>query len=93
MRNESVKEILGGLSGGANEELDIPSQFHHVFFMGDMNYRITFDTSEPDSSYAATRKAYLEQKKKDKEEIKNRRASLKEDDIVLDLKEEARAER
>lgn len=39
MRNESVEEILNGVLSN--------QLFHHVFFMGDMNYRTTFDPATP----------------------------------------------
>lgn len=68
MRNDSVKEILGGTKAGLNTDLDIQSQFHHVFFMGDMNYRLTMDNDEPNETYAATKKALIESKQKEKEE-------------------------
>jgi hypothetical protein len=38
-RNDSVREILAGTRIG-NRRLDIGSQFHHCFVMGDMNYRL-----------------------------------------------------
>ena len=40
LRNASVQEILGGLRA-ADFRFDIRVQFHHVFFMGDLNYRLT----------------------------------------------------
>jgi hypothetical protein len=46
MRNESVKEILGGIRVGKSQ-YDIVNTSHHVIWMGDMNYRITFDTETP----------------------------------------------
>eukprot|EP01038_Epipyxis_sp_PR26KG_P007396 gene7396-10080_t len=39
-RNESIIEILNGARIG-NTNLDITHQYHHVFWMGDMNYRLT----------------------------------------------------
>lgn len=41
-RNSSVEEILDGVLTG-NHLLDI----HHTFFMGDMNYRCTFNKKTP----------------------------------------------
>ncbi len=64
MRNDNVKEILSASRAGSDKHIDIPSQFHHCFFMGDMNYRVTFDAAQPDASYEKTKKAYAEQKKK-----------------------------
>eukprot|EP01031_Cornospumella_fuschlensis_P028480 gene28479-34377_t len=43
-RNASIVEILGGARTG-NKDIDITEQFHHVIWMGDMNYRTTFDTT------------------------------------------------
>jgi hypothetical protein len=45
-RNASIVEILGGVRAG-DKDIDITEQFHHVFWMGDMNYRITFDPAQP----------------------------------------------
>lgn len=33
LRNASVEEIFSGIRSG-NKKLDVPSQFHHTFFMG-----------------------------------------------------------
>jgi endonuclease/exonuclease/phosphatase family metal-dependent hydrolase len=48
-RNASIVEILGGVRAG-DKRIDISEQFHHVFWMGDMNYRVTFDTSTPENT-------------------------------------------
>jgi endonuclease/exonuclease/phosphatase family metal-dependent hydrolase len=45
-RNASIVEILGGVRAG-DKNIDITEQFHHVFWMGDMNYRLTFDSAQP----------------------------------------------
>jgi phosphatidylinositol-3,4,5-trisphosphate 5-phosphatase 2 len=45
-RNTSIVEILGGVRAG-DKNIDITEQFHHVFWMGDMNYRLTFDPRTP----------------------------------------------
>ena len=50
MRNESTTEILGGVRSG-DMTLDPSVQFHHTFWMGDMNYRITFDPAVPDRAF------------------------------------------
>jgi hypothetical protein len=69
MRNSSVKEIMEGTVAGANKDLDVPSQFHHVFFMGDMNYRLTLNPEdEPNATYEETKKTLVEAKQKEKEE-------------------------
>ena len=49
MRNNSVAEILGGVRAG-DTRFDVSGQRHHVFFMGDMNYRLTSDPAVPHSS-------------------------------------------
>ena len=46
-RNQSCYEILEGIRGGNDQDLDVSVQFHHTFWMGDMNYRTTFDPSTP----------------------------------------------
>jgi phosphatidylinositol-bisphosphatase len=44
MRNAGVSEILGGIrESSTSRGLDV-NLSHHIFFMGDMNYRLTFDT-------------------------------------------------
>lgn len=45
-RNASIVEILGGVRAG-DKRIDITEQFHHVIWMGDMNYRTTFDSATP----------------------------------------------
>jgi hypothetical protein len=46
LRNESTKEILGGVRSG-DKRFDPSAKAHHTFWMGDMNYRITFDKRTP----------------------------------------------
>ena len=36
-------DILRGLSLGQNEGFDITLAFHHVFWMGDLNYRLELE--------------------------------------------------
>lgn len=50
VRNGSIEEILGGVRAG-NKTLDPAVQFHHCFWMGDMNYRLTFDPEVPDRAF------------------------------------------
>mgnify|MGYP003385620979 FL=1 len=79
MRNSSVKEIMEGTVAGANKDLDICSQFHHVFFMGDMNYRLTMNPEdEPNNTYEETKKKLVETKQKEKEEKEARKKAAKE---------------
>ena len=49
MRNDSIKEILGGVRVG-DERFDVSNQKHHIFWMGDMNYRTCFDSETPPRS-------------------------------------------
>lgn len=49
MRNDSIKEILGGVRVG-DERFDVSNQKHHLFWMGDMNYRTCFDSETPPRS-------------------------------------------
>ncbi|KAL0211964.1 hypothetical protein RCL1_005590 [Eukaryota sp. TZLM3-RCL] len=44
-RNTDFKEIVDQLKIG-NRNLDLLSQFHYVFWMGDLNYRINLERSE-----------------------------------------------
>ncbi|CAM9391250.1 unnamed protein product, partial [Discosporangium mesarthrocarpum] len=41
-RNSSCAEILQGARLGDRRQVDLDCQFHHVFWFGDMNYRIDF---------------------------------------------------
>jgi hypothetical protein len=49
LRNDSTKEILGGIRTGPMKDWDPSLSSHHTFWMGDMNYRITFDPNTPDT--------------------------------------------
>ncbi|EKX49797.1 hypothetical protein GUITHDRAFT_44574, partial [Guillardia theta CCMP2712] len=42
-RNEDYSEIAGGLKLGRYSNCDLFSQFHHVTWMGDLNYRLDFN--------------------------------------------------
>jgi hypothetical protein len=46
LRNESIKEILGGIRVGKSP-YDIVNTSHHIIWMGDMNYRTTFSMENP----------------------------------------------
>ncbi len=46
LRNESTEEILGGVRAG-DKRFDPSLLSHHTFWMGDMNYRTTFDKTTP----------------------------------------------
>lgn len=46
LRNESIRAILSGIRV-RDKRYDITSQVHHIIFMGDMNYRLTFDANFP----------------------------------------------
>mmetsp|Transcript_8288 Transcript_8288/g.10902 ORF Transcript_8288/g.10902 Transcript_8288/m.10902 type:complete len:734 (+) Transcript_8288:154-2355(+) len=46
-RNSSCAEILGGTRVG-NKQFDLSTQFHHVFWFGDMNYRTDFQEDNAD---------------------------------------------
>eukprot|EP00457_Paulinella_chromatophora_P002789 gb/GEZN01002794.1/.p1 GENE.gb/GEZN01002794.1/~~gb/GEZN01002794.1/.p1 ORF type:complete len:647 (-),score=125.45 gb/GEZN01002794.1/:418-2331(-) len=41
-RNADVREVLKGIKMGFKHKLDILNQYHHVFWMGDLNYRLDF---------------------------------------------------
>jgi hypothetical protein len=45
LRNDSIKEILGGVRP-KDKRYDIFAQCHHIFWMGDMNYRLTFNNKD-----------------------------------------------
>ncbi|KAJ1426998.1 Endonuclease/exonuclease/phosphatase [Ochromonadaceae sp. CCMP2298] len=42
-RNASIYEIFGGVRAG-DVRFDVAEQSHHLFWMGDMNYRTTYDS-------------------------------------------------
>eukprot|EP01062_Namystynia_karyoxenos_P077343 TRINITY_DN7763_c0_g1_i1.p1 TRINITY_DN7763_c0_g1~~TRINITY_DN7763_c0_g1_i1.p1 ORF type:complete len:775 (+),score=393.07 TRINITY_DN7763_c0_g1_i1:103-2325(+) len=56
MRNINVAEIVNQIQL-ANKDIDLCSQFHHVFFMGDMNYRVEMEHAEAEDLIAS--KQYL----------------------------------
>lgn len=41
-RNQDVAEVIGGLKLGRKSGGDILNQFHHVIWMGDLNYRLDY---------------------------------------------------
>lgn len=60
LRNQSVEEILGGIrSGFINKDVDPSVTSHHIFFIGDMNYRTTFDKGNPGDLDEKERKALV----------------------------------
>eukprot|EP00603_Paraphysomonas_imperforata_P012512 CAMPEP_0114463498 /NCGR_PEP_ID=MMETSP0104-20121206/7397_1 /TAXON_ID=37642 ORGANISM="Paraphysomonas imperforata, Strain PA2" /NCGR_SAMPLE_ID=MMETSP0104 /ASSEMBLY_ACC=CAM_ASM_000202 /LENGTH=703 /DNA_ID=CAMNT_0001636453 /DNA_START=116 /DNA_END=2227 /DNA_ORIENTATION=- len=69
IRNSSVEEILGSVT----TETDV---VHHTFFMGDMNYRCTFNKDTPaDVSEAKAAKGGKKDKKDKKDKEKEREAA------------------
>lgn len=48
-RNSSIEEILNGVRCG-DKRFDPTLTSHHTIFMGDLNYRITFDPTVPEST-------------------------------------------
>lgn len=48
-RNKDVAEIIGGTKMGFKAQTDILNQYHHVFWMGDLNYRLDYGNPETDS--------------------------------------------
>jgi hypothetical protein len=73
MRNESAAEILGGIRMG-DRRFDPSILSHHTFWMGDLNYRTTFNKSNP-SDLDIT-----EQKSKSEEDMND-----DEDDVKYDV--------
>ena len=51
-RNDDVAEVMEEALVG-NHKLDIASQFHHSFFMGDLNYRVNFGITGPEKGQRA----------------------------------------
>ncbi|CAN0150235.1 unnamed protein product, partial [Scytosiphon promiscuus] len=52
-RNASCAEILQGARLGDRRIVDVDSQFHHVFWLGDMNYRINLGLGlQPEEQHA-----------------------------------------
>ena len=52
MRRINVEEIVNQIQL-ANKDSDLSSQFHHVFFMGNVNYRIEMESAEAQELIAA----------------------------------------
>lgn len=42
-RNQNFHDILKGLNLGQKSVFDLTNQFHHVFWFGDLNYRIALE--------------------------------------------------
>ena len=61
LRNQSIEEILGGIRSGFKEVVDPSVNSHHIFFIGDMNYRTTFDKRNPGDLDEKERKALVPQ--------------------------------
>jgi len=51
MRNTVVSEIMNRIQL-ANKDSDLASQFHHVFFFGDLNYRLEMEGDEAEELIA-----------------------------------------
>ena len=47
-RNQNFLDILKGLNLGQKGVFGITHQFHHVFWFGDLNYRIDLDVQVRD---------------------------------------------
>ncbi len=70
-RNDSIKEIIGGVRAAHDEDRFDPTLMsHHVFWMGDMNYRVTFDPETPKDEGA-----FKETKAKESKDRKENMAS------------------
>lgn len=64
MRNESIKEILAGIHSTGRDNctssirqvqtLDPSLTAHHMFWLGDLNYRVAFDPETPGSGAGVT---------------------------------------
>jgi hypothetical protein len=65
MRNDSIKEILGGVRV-RDTRFDASNQTHHIFWMGDMNYRPSFDGKVPPQSKTSAELTEEEQKERQK---------------------------
>lgn len=52
-RNENYREIVGNIRVN-NPDTDILNQFHHVFWMGDLNYRLHYKATEEKQSTPET---------------------------------------
>lgn len=81
IRNSSVEEILGGTRVG-DGRFDVTVQSHHTFFMGDMNYRCTFDPTVPSSLSKfddSSRELAEKERQKKIERVKNKDAGEDKD--------------
>lgn len=65
MRNDSIKEILGGVRV-RDTRFDVSNQTHHIFWMGDMNYRPSFDGKVPPKSKTSSELSEEDQKERQK---------------------------
>jgi hypothetical protein len=79
-RNESIQEILGGIRSKLDDDRFDPSlQAHHMFWVGDMNYRVTFKKETPADHSAAERAVLNERMKQAKEGNVRQDDSLEEE--------------
>jgi hypothetical protein len=46
-----MAEIIGNLRFNNSQDIDILNQFHHVFWLGDVNYRLNFKAKGDSSKY------------------------------------------
>ena len=73
-RNHSVADILGGLRT-RNVHYDALANFHHVIWLGDLNYRISFDEQCPRNSILSS-EGQVAAKEANNIRISGRRSSL-----------------
>jgi len=85
-RNDSIQEIMGGIRSKLDDDRFDPTlQAHHVFWMGDMNYRVTLKKECPQTSDKA--RALLNERMKDLKLVKSGgkvSAKLRVDEIEED---------
>jgi endonuclease/exonuclease/phosphatase family metal-dependent hydrolase len=66
-RNADVASVVSGINLGKTQKMDILNSYHHVFWMGDLNYRLDYggqgDEKEPSPEQHAEMVSLIKQKK------------------------------
>eukprot|EP00217_Crustomastix_stigmatica_P010987 CAMPEP_0183796474 /NCGR_PEP_ID=MMETSP0803_2-20130417/11052_1 /TAXON_ID=195967 /ORGANISM="Crustomastix stigmata, Strain CCMP3273" /LENGTH=629 /DNA_ID=CAMNT_0026041115 /DNA_START=51 /DNA_END=1940 /DNA_ORIENTATION=+ len=59
-RNDDYREIVGGAKPGVAKGMDITTQFHHLVWVGDLNYRVDYKDETEKSPTPENFKAFVD---------------------------------
>eukprot|EP00898_Chlorokybus_atmophyticus_P001207 jgi/Chlat1/2087/Chrsp17S02691 len=87
MRNSNFREIVGEISIG-QKDMDLLTQFHHVFWMGDLNYRLDLPAAQSFESKTSAKSPNTEEFNRVLEQINQGSFSglLAHDELHRDIK-------